>query len=135
LLDEFDGDLTVNDASDCPAEELPGFKGEVLLGLGMVTVVRTSGLKKDGILMLSARGKGFAYVTVVNETVAISVQLVEEDEDLILGKLAKVKVLLKDVVEVIDIESSLVGLNAIEQLEGVCDVEVLPHRQFSTLLF
>ncbi len=85
--------------------------------------------------MLSARGKGFAYVTVVNETVAISVQLVEEDEDLILGKLAKVKVLLKDVVEVIDIESSLVGLNAIEQLEGVCDVEVLPHCQFSTLLF
>ena len=82
--------------------------------------------------MLRLRYEYSIYVAVGDEAVSISVQLVEQDEDLVLGELADFEVLTQHIVQVVDIEAASVLLNTVEEFVAIGNVEVLPHSQLST---
>jgi len=99
----------------------------------VLAVVPPAGFYKDGILVLGFGHEDSRKVTVSDKTVTISIELVEKDEDLIFGEIADLKVVSKDIVKVIYIETSSVVFDTVEKLVAIGDVEVLTHCEFSAL--
>lgn len=97
----------------------------------MLPMICPARLDQNGILMLRLRHEYSVDVAVRDEAVAVSVQLVEQDEDLVLGELADLEILSQHIVEVVHIEAAPVLLYTVEKFVAVGNVEVLPHCQFS----
>jgi hypothetical protein len=73
LLDKFDRDLTINNTSDCFTQKISRLSREIFTGVGVLAMISTPRFDQDSILVLRFWQEYSIYVTVCNETVAISI--------------------------------------------------------------